>query len=100
MFFFDTWLTTNNSLFFDTDTSFSGDSVSKNLGEFSNNNVEENIQKKFTKLQYNKQRLEKRREKEKERRYNLKQLFDKLEKCLQCKNNCQKMKFYKRARLI
>ncbi len=38
-------VTTNNSLFFDTDTSFSGDSVSKNLGEFSNNNVEENIQK-------------------------------------------------------
>ncbi len=88
--FFDTWLTTNNSLFFDTDTSFSGDSVSKNLGEFSNNNVEENIQKKFTKLQYNKQRLEKRREKEKERRYNLKQLFDKLEKCLQCKKQLSK----------
>ncbi len=37
----------NNKQFFifDTDTSFSGDSVSKNLGEFSNNNVEENIQK-------------------------------------------------------
>ncbi len=49
-----------------------------------------NIQKKFTKLQYNKQRLEKRREKEKERRYNLKQLFDKLEKCLQCKKQLSK----------
>ncbi len=52
--------------------------------------MEENIQKKFTKLQYNKQRLEKRREKEKERRYNLKQLFDKLEKCLQCKKQLSK----------
>ncbi len=52
--------------------------------------MEENIQKKFTKLQYNKQRLEKRREKEKERRYNLKQLFDKLENAYNVKNNCQK----------
>ncbi len=52
-------LTTNNSLFFDTDTSFSGDSVSKNLGEFSNNNVEDKYSKKnLQSYQYNKQRLE------------------------------------------
>lgn len=99
--FFDTWLITNNSLFFDTDTSFSDDSVSKNLEEF--NNVEENIenftQKKIKKLQNNKQRLEERRKKEKERRYDLKQLFDKLEKCLQCKKHLSKNEILQKSQI-
>ncbi len=63
--------------------------------------MEETYSKKIYKVQYNRTKeLEKRREKEKERRYNLKQLFDKLKNAYNVKNNCQKMKFYKRARLI
>ncbi len=49
-----------------------------------------NITKKSYKVTIYKQRLEREREKENERRYNLKQLFDKLEKCLQCKKQLSK----------
>lgn len=68
-------------------------------------NVEENVeeenftQKKFTRLQNNKQRLEERREKEKERRYDLKQLFDKLEKCLQCKKHLSKNEILQKSQI-